>query len=136
MLEEVKVTYALLVALSLIVAYAFPMGLVAIEAKDVKRHQFRMITGTVSLGALVVLYVLFSVFSVVDYGGFYRGAFWLLWWITVGLGVSGMLLTWLAIWAMLERAWDLHRRAGMFGFMSGTVSAVTALLSTVMILFL
>lgn len=130
------VTIALLVVLALVVLYGFPAGLVAIEGRDVKRHQFRMLTGTVSLAFMIVLYVLFSSVSLFVYDGFYRSAFWLLWWLTVGLGGSGILLTWLAIWAMLERAWDLHRRAGMFGFMSGTVSALAALLSTVMILFL
>lgn len=127
---------ALLVILSLIVIYGLPGGLIAIEGRDVKRHQFRMLTGTIALVFLVCFYGGFSLVSLFEYEGLYRSAFWLLWWLTLGLGISGMTLTWLAIWAMLERAWDLHRRAGMFGFMSGTVSAITALLSTIMILFL
>lgn len=129
-------THSLIIVLSLLVMVALPGGLIAIEDRDVKNHQFRMILGTISLGLLVLLYVLLSWFSVLRYAGFYQGAYWLLWWVTVGVGLSGMILTWLAIWAMLERAWDLHRRAGMFGFVSGTVSGCTALLSTMMILFL
>ncbi|MFB6347010.1 MAG: DUF420 domain-containing protein [bacterium] len=127
---------SLLIILSVLVILTLPGGLVAIERRDVKSHQFRMLVGTTTLVFLVFLFLVFSWTSLLEYQGFYRGAYWLLWWLTVGLGSSGVVLTWLAIWAMLERTWDLHRRAGMFGFMSGTVSGLTALLSTIMILFL
>lgn len=125
----------LLTLFSLVVVFSYPGGLISVEYRDIKNHQFRMITGTVALGLLMVLYVTNFLFDIVPYDGLYQGAYGLLRWLTLGLGTSGLLLSGLAIWAMWETAWDLHRRAGMFGFLSGTVAGITGLISLVMLVW-
>lgn len=125
----------LLTLLAVVVVIAYPRGLVAVETRDIKSHQFWMLTGTGSLGALMLLFTINSVLGIATYDGLYRGAYGLLRWLTIGLGVSGLLLSGLAIWAMWETAWDLHRRAGMFGFLSGTVAGISCLISLVMLFF-
>lgn len=126
--------YPLLAGLALVVATSYPAGLLAVEARNIKDHQFRMLTGTVALGALVFFYLLNLVVPLFAYSGLYRGAYGLLYWLTLGLGGSGLALSLLALWAMWETAWDLHRRAGMFGLLSGTVAGISCLIALTMIL--
>ncbi len=123
----------LLTLFSLIVVVSYPGGLVSVEYRNIKNHQFRMICGTLALGFLMALYVTNFFFGIVPYTGLYRGAYWFLRWLTLGLGTSGLVLSGLAVWAMWETAWDLHRREGMFGFLSGTVAGITCLISLIMV---
>lgn len=125
----------LILFMALTVVLSYPAGLIAIESRQIKDHQFRMLMGTIALGVIVCFYTINLIVPLRDYTGLYRGAYTLSYWLTLGLGVSGLLLSILAIWAMLETAWDLHRRAGMFGMLSGTVSGLSVLINLTLTYF-
>jgi uncharacterized membrane protein YozB (DUF420 family) len=129
------VLWLLLFIVSIVVVIAYPSGLVAVESRNIKDHQFRMLTGTIGLGGLLFLYGLNMMAPILVYDGLYLGAYSLLRWLILGLGVSGLALSLLAVWSMYETAWDLHRRAGMFGMISGTVTGLSCLISLGMHLF-
>lgn len=117
-------------------AFFWFTGLLAIYRRDVKNHQFRMLAG---LGLLFIGFILLTSlrFKYTPlYEGVFVGAFDLVWWLNRGLSISSMLLASLAIWAMLENVWDLHKRAGMFAFVSGMVAQGMGLSMILMIWFL
>jgi uncharacterized membrane protein YozB (DUF420 family) len=128
----VPITVIVLAVASLIVVSFYPAGLVAIESRDIKNHQFRMVSATIALSVICLIYGLNFLFAFYSYKGLYRDAYWLLTWLTFGLGISGLSLSLLAIWSMYEAAWDLHRRAGMFGMLSGTVSGLACFIRLIM----
>lgn len=100
-------------------------GLWAITRRRVRRHQTRMLVGLGLLaGALMVFWGPRLALGTV-YRGPFRGAYGLLVWLQLGLSGVSLLLAALAIWAMWEGVWDLHRRAGMFAFASGFFASVS-----------
>lgn len=99
-------------------------GFWAISRRRVRRHRRRMLIG---VGLLLLGLIVFwgpRVLLTVAYGGPYRGAYGLLVALQLGLGAASLTLAALAIWCTREGAWDLHRRAGTFAFMSGLFSSV------------
>lgn len=125
----------ILILLGMTIVFSYPAGLVSVEKRDIKNHQFRMLTGTIALGLLLLIYVGVFITSFFEYSGLYRGAYNLLFWLIVGLGLSGFSLSLLAVWSMYEAAWDLHRRAGMFGMLSGTFSGLSSIIASLMRIF-
>ena len=100
-------------------------GMVSISQRDVKQHQFRMLSGYGSLS--VSLIFLWSHFF--ESGSLYHGswieAFSLLFWLQTGLGMTSLFLAGITLWAVYENAWELHRRTGMFAYLGGTITALT-----------
>lgn len=100
-------------------------GLRAIMRRRVRRHRTRMLVGLGLLaGGLVTFWGPRLAFGVA-YRGPFQGAYGLLTSLQVGLSGGSLLLAALAIWAMWEEVWDLHRRAGMFAFVSGFFASVS-----------
>ncbi|MFB6355900.1 MAG: hypothetical protein ABEJ65_05230 [bacterium] len=120
--------------LSPLVPVVWILGIQSIESNDVKSHQFRMLTGYGILIFILLLYWGIEIGLGVHYKGYYREAFRLTSWIQRGLGSASLVLGGLALWGMNEGAWQLHRRAGMFTLLSGSVSALSSSVLSIMIL--
>ncbi len=99
-------------------------GFWAISRRRVRRHRRRMLLGMGLLILGLIVFWLPRVLLPVAYRGPYRGAYGLLVALQLGLGGASLTLAALAIWCTREGAWDLHRRAGMFAFMSGLFASV------------
>lgn len=126
----------LVVLLAVLHLTCWGWGFWAIQSGDVPVHRERMVQGGGLLLAELALFWGTGLFSGPLYGGGFNAAYGLLWWVHLGLGTASCLTGSLAYWAMVERAWDLHRRSGMFAFLSGCVASLLLVLMAVMILFL
>lgn len=108
-------------------------GMVAISRRNVKKHQFRMLTGFVLFTVSLLIFWSHFYGNATPYEGNFPEAFGLLFWIHLGLGVAGVVLGGLTLWSVAENVWELHRRTGMFTVFSASVSSVLALIMILMI---
>lgn len=123
----------LLMSSGLIVLWS--IGFVAVQNKNIKDHQSMMVLGYYLLVVVMTTVLLGDVFASSGYEGYYTGAYWLISWIVRGLGVSSLLTGGLALWSMSEGVIDLHRRAGMFAFLSGVFCSFSILIMNCLIWF-
>lgn len=109
------------------------MGLVAIDDKAVKDHQYRMLAGYISLLVALALYWAMEIKFYPLYTGSFQAAFWLMSWLQRILGVFSLIFGGIALWSVQEGSWTLHRRLGMFTFLSGSTTSLISCLLIVMI---
>ncbi len=102
-----------------------------IERRRVRGHQWSMLGGLTCLGLGMVLFGIDRFLHGPLLPDAF-GAYGLLLPVMVGLTVLAGLAGGLAYWSMVERAWSLHRRAGMFAVFSGSSSSAIHLLLLVM----
>lgn len=109
-------------------------GMVSISNRDIKNHQFRMLSG---YGFLLIslLFLWFYALGTEElYPGEWIEAFRLLTWLQAGIGLSSLFLAGVTLWAVYENAWELHRRTGMFAYLGGTVTSVATVGMLIMII--
>lgn len=108
-------------------------GLISISRRNIKRHQFCMLTGFGFLAVSLLFFWCVSYSYQPFYAGAFREAFRLLFWIQSGLGLASLALGSVTLWAVMENVWELHRRTGMFTFFSGVVTSIVTLVMICMI---
>ena len=109
-------------------------GMVSISNRDVKNHQFRMLSGYGALAISLCFLWVYALNTEQLYSGQWIEAFRLLAWLQIGIGFSSLVLASMTLWAVYEHAWELHRRTGMFAYLGGTVTSAATVLMLIMIL--